>query len=139
MKDTIRVGDFVRCRSKYHRDQLGLPPAPGLVIGIKRSNFKVLFGEEKLCWLPGETLARIAGDAGDSTFAGRLAYMIRRVRAHECELFHTGDACRLSLQIDRIDVETIDDLRGFLGEKLVALEVVPEGMAFMVVEISFRT
>ena len=41
--DSIHVGDFIYCRSKYYRDQLQLPQELGLVIEIKRSNFKILY------------------------------------------------------------------------------------------------
>ena len=37
----VHVGDFVYCRSKYYRDQLQLAEVVGLVIEIKRSNFKL--------------------------------------------------------------------------------------------------
>jgi hypothetical protein len=44
---------------------------------------------------------------------------------------------RLTLRIDRIDHETIDDVRSFLGANFVSLAVAPEGMAFMSAEIRF--
>jgi hypothetical protein len=48
------------------------------------------------------------------------------------------DVYRLTLRIDRIDHETVDDIRRFLGANFVSLVVVPEGMAFMQVEIRFN-
>ena len=55
----IHVGDFIYCRSKYYRDQLQLPEELGLVIEIKRSNFKILYTNDKRCWLPREAVADI--------------------------------------------------------------------------------
>jgi len=46
---------------------------------------------------------------------------------------------RLSLKIDKIDHETVDDIRKFLGTSFISLAVVPEGMAFMQTEIRFKT
>ena len=136
--DTIHVGDFVYCRSKYHRDQLQLSTEPGLVIEIKRSNFKILYPNDKRCWLPREALARVRPENLEySAFLEKLHYLIKRVRALDCELVSEAGIHRLSCRIDRIDCETIDDLRNFLGSTLISLVVVPEGMAFMQLELQF--
>ena len=137
--DTIHVGDFIYCRSKYYRDQLQLPQELGLVIEIKRSNFKVLYANDKRCWLPRETIARIRPEMDYSTFLQKLFYLIKKVHAHECEVFSEEGMHRLSLKIDKIDHETVDDIRKFLGTSFISLAVVPEGMAFMQTEIRFKT
>jgi len=135
----IHVGDFVYCRSKYYRDQLQLPDELGLVIEIKRSNYKVLYPNDKRCWLPREAVARVRPEQLDySAFLARLHYLIKKVHALECELVAEDAAHRLSLRIDSIGHETFDDLRSFLADKFVSLTVVPEGMAFMQLEIRFR-
>ena len=134
----IHVGDFVYCRSRYYRDQLQLPEELGLVIEIKRSNFKVLYPNDKRCWLPREALARTRPDLDYSAFLARLHYLIKKVNALECELVTREDGHRLALRIDSIGHETIDELRDFLGDKFITLAVVPEGMAFMQLEIRFR-
>ena len=134
----INVGDFISCRSKYYRDQLQLPDELGLVIEIKRSNFKILYSNDKRCWLPRETLARMRPELDYTTFLERLHYIIKKVHAHECELVSQDGIHRLALRIDRIDHETMDDLKRFLGDGLISLVVVPEGMAFMQIEIQFR-
>jgi hypothetical protein len=134
----VNVGDFVYCRSKYYRDQLQLPEELGLVIEIKRSNFKILYSNDKRCWLPREAIARVRPEHLDYTkFLERLHYLIKRVHAHECELVSESGRHRLSLRIDKIDHDTVDDLRRFLGEDFVSLAVVPEGMAFMQLELHF--
>ena len=133
----IHVGDFVYCRSKYYRDQLQLPDELGLVIEIKRSNFKILYSNDKRCWLPREALARMRPELDYSTFLEKLYYLIKKVHALECELISEKGQHRLTLRIDRIDHETVDDLRVFLGDGFISLIVVPEGMAFMQVEIRF--
>jgi hypothetical protein len=135
----LHVGDFVYCRSKYHRDQLQLPEELGLVIEIKRNNFKILYTNDKRCWLPRETIARMRPELDYSTFLEKLHYLIKKVHALECEIISEHGAHRLSLRIDRIDHETVDDLRRFLGSGFISLVVVPEGMAFMQVEICFRS
>ena len=138
--ETIHIGDFVYCRSKYYRDQLQLPEKElGLVIEIKRSNFKILYSNDKRCWLPREAIMRIKPDLDYSTFPEKLYYMIKKLRAQEVELAGENGVHRLSLRVDRIDHETIDDLRRFLGDRFLSIVVMPEGMAFMQVEIRFRT
>src|SRR5262245_27351355 len=135
----VRVGDFIYCRSKYYRDQLELPEELGLVIEIKRSNFKVLYTNDK-CWLPREAIARVRPEQIEyTTFLERMHYLIQRVRALECELVSEGDAHRLSLLIDKMDHKTVDDLREFLGPDFISLVVVPEGMAFMQLELVFNS
>ena len=135
----IHVGDFVYCRSKYYRDQLQLPEELGLVIEIKRSNYKVLYSNDKRCWLPREAIARVRPEQLDyAAFLARLHYLIKRVNALECELVAEDAAHRLSLRIDSINHETMDELRAFLADKFVSLTVVPEGMAFMQLEIRFQ-
>lgn len=139
MKATpIHIGDFVYCRSKYYRDQLELPQELGLVIEIKRSNFKVLYSNDKRCWLPRDAIARMRPDLDYTTFLEKLYYIIKKVRALECELVSEEGLHRLSLRIDRIDHDTLDDLRKFLGEGFISLVVIPEGMAFMQLELRFR-
>lgn len=135
----IHVGDFVYCRSKYYRDQLQLPEELGLVIEVKRSNFKILYPNDKRCWLPRDAIARVRPEHLEySTFLERLHYLIKKVRAQECELVAEDDAYRLALRIDSINHETVDDLRAFLAGNFVSLTVVPEGMAFMQLELRFR-
>ena len=134
----IHIGDFIYCRSQYYRDQLRLPEELGLVIEIKRSNFKILYPNDKRCWLPREALARVRPERLDYTkFLEKLHYVIKKVRALECELVSEESAHRLSLRIDKIDHETVDDLRTFLGPNFISLVVVPEGMAFMQLELRF--
>jgi hypothetical protein len=134
----IHVGDFVYCRSAYYRDQLQLPEDVGLVIEIKRNNFKILYPNDKRCWLPREALTRIRPEQLEyKSFLEKLHYLIKRVRAHECELASEQDAHRLTLRIDKMDHETIDDLRRFLGSGFISLVVAPEGMAFMQLELRF--
>jgi hypothetical protein len=135
----IHVGDFVYCRSKYYRDQLQLPEEVGLVIEIKRSNFKILYPGDKRCWLPREALARVKPEKLEyAAFLEKLHYIIKKVHALECELVSDHGSHRLSLRIDKITAEIVDDLRRFLGENFVSLAVVPEGMAFMQLEIQFN-
>jgi hypothetical protein len=135
----VHVGDFIYCRSKYYRDQLQLPEELGLVIEIKRSNFKILYPNDKRCWLPREAIARFRPEQLDyTTFLGKLHYLIKKVRALECELVSDGETHRLTLRIDQINHETVDDLRKFLGNSFVSLVVVPEGMAFMQLELRFE-
>jgi hypothetical protein len=133
----IHVGDFVYCRSRYYRDQLRLPEELGLVIEIKRSNFKVLYPNDKRCWLPREALARTRPDLSYATFLEKLHYVIKKVHAHECELVSDNGMHRLSLRIDKINDATVDDLRQFLADGFISLIVVPEGMAFMQLELVF--
>ena len=135
----ILVGDFVYCRSKYHRDQLQLPEELGLVIEVKRSNFKILYANDKRCWLPREAIAKVRPERLDyTTFLEKLHYLIKKVHAQECELVADSDGHRLTLRIDNIGHEIVDDLRNFLAGAFISLTVVPEGMAFMQLEIRFR-
>ena len=136
--ETIHAGDFVHCRSRRLRDQLQLPAEPGLVLEIKRANFKVLYADGKRCWLPREAIVRIKPDTPPSKHLEKLHYLLRRVDAHECELVSVDGVHRLSARIDKIDPATVDDVRTFLAADYISLVIVPEGMAFMQAEIQFR-
>jgi hypothetical protein len=137
--DAIHVGDFVHCRSSRYREQLQLPEELALVIEIKRANFKVLYSNDKRAWLPREYIVRMQPqDHAAPSLLQKLHYILKRVHAHECELTSGQDLHRLSIRIDRIDQPTMDELRAFLQADLVSLAVVPEGMAFMTLEVSFR-
>ena len=135
----IAVGDFVYCRSPYHRAQLGLPREAGLVLEVKRSNYRLLYGARQFCWLPGATLARVEGEVHLDTLGGRLHRLLKFLDPLDCELVSEGAEHRATMRIDRIDAPLVDEVRGFLGPDFVSLEVVPEGMAFMLAEVRFRT
>jgi len=72
-----------------------------------------------------------------STLLEKLHHLIKKVHAHECELISDKSTHRLSLRIDKIDHATVDDLRRFLADGFISLTVVPEGMAFMQLELVF--
>ena len=134
----IHVGDFIYCRSKYYRDQLELPEELGLVIEIKRSNFKILYPNDKRCWLPREAVSRVRPENLEyENFLEKLHYIIKRVHALDCEIVSDAAVHHLACRIDRIDHDTVDDLRNFLGSAFISLVVVPEGMAFMQLELQF--
>jgi len=135
----IHVGDFAYCRSKYYRDQLQLAEVVGLVIEIKRSNFKLVYPDDKRCWLPREAVARIRPEQLDySGFLEKLHYLIKKVHAQECELVSDNGIHRLSLRIDKITHQSVEEIRQFLGSGFTSLTVVPEGMAFMQLELVFQ-
>jgi hypothetical protein len=136
--EVIHAGDFVYCRSKRYRESLGLPQEAGLVIEIKRANYKVLYASDKRAWVPRDALARVPASTDYAPFLRTLHFLLRRVNAHECEVVSAADAHHLSARIDEIDHVTVDEIRAFLGEGFVSLTVVPEGMAFMQAEIVFR-
>ena len=135
----LRVGDFAYCRSKRYRDSLQLPREVGVVLEIKRASHKILYASDRRAWVPKEALVRVAPSADSPELFRILNFMLRRVDAHECELAsdETG-VYQVSAQIDRIDHSTIDEIRAFLAGRFISLTVVPEGMAFMKVEILFR-
>ena len=135
----IDVGDFVYCRSPYHRAQLGIPSEAGLVLEIKRSNYRLLYGAGKFCWLPKETIVRVDGEVNLETLGGRLHHLMKALDPLDCELVSEGTTHRATFRIDHIDADLFDTLRDFLGPDFVSLSVVPEGMAFMLAEIQFRT
>src|SRR4029079_5759069 len=92
---------------------------------------------DKRCWLPREAIGRMRPEMDYSTFLEKLYYIIKKVHALECESVSENGLHALSLRIDKMDHETVDDLRRFLGPAFVSLTVVPEGMAFMQTEILF--
>jgi len=136
--EVIHAGDFVYCRSKRHRDSLELPQELGLVIEIKRANYKVLYASDKRAWIPREMLALVPPSPDCSPFLRTLNFLLRRVNAHECEILSSVDTHFLSARIDEIDHNTVDEIRAYLADRFVWLKVVPEGMAFMQLEIKFR-
>ena len=137
--EAINVGDFVYCRSRRYRDQLQLPEELALVIEIKRTTFKGIYANDKRAWLPREMVAKVEPPPGSDSFLGKLHFLLRRVDAQECELSVEGGAHHLAARIDRMDGATMDELREFLGKDLVSLVVIPEGMAFMTLDIVFKT
>ena len=136
--ENIHVGDFVKCRSKHYRDQLEITDDPGLVIEIKRSNSKVLYPGDKRVWLPRELTTRVRVEPGYAPLLQKLNYLLKRVHAHECEFSAGTEIHRLSVQIDEIDAAAVDDVRSFLGSGFLSLHIVPEGMAFMQIQIEFK-
>src|SRR5215475_11608144 len=88
--------------------------------------------------LSGPAPASGGSGAGHRDQTQKLHYVIKKVHAQECELVSDGGTHRLSLRIDKITHSISDDLRQFLGEGFVSLTVVPEGMAFMQLELIFR-
>lgn len=136
--EVIHAGDFVYCRSKRYRDSLNLPQEPGLVIEIKRANYKVLYASDKRAWVPRDALVRMEVSADSPDFLKTLNFLLRRVNAHECEVVSSPTSHHVSARIDVIDQTTVDEIRDFLGKRFQSLTVVPEGMAFMQVEIVFN-
>ena len=134
----IDVGDFIYCRSPYHRDQLSIPEAAGLVLEIKRNNYRLLYGSEQFCWLPGETIVRVDGEINAKTLAGRLHYLIKALNPLDCELISLPNLYKATLRIDHIDDNLVDKIRELLGSDFLSLSVVPEGMAFMLAEVNFK-
>jgi hypothetical protein len=136
--EIIHAGDFVYCRSRRHRDSLQLPQELGLVIEIKRANYKVLYASDKRAWIPREMLVVVAPSTDCDPFLRTLNFLLRRVNAHECEIISADGKHHLSARIDEIDHTTVDEVRAFLGDRFISLFVVPEGMAFMQLEVDFR-
>lgn len=134
----IEVGDFIYCRSPYHRRQLAIPKDAGLVLEVKRNNHRILYGADQVCWLPEEVLGRIEGEVNTRTLAGRLHWIIRRFGALDCELLTLDGVHRATLRVDHLDDRTVDELRTLIGDDFIALNLVPEGMAFMLAEVRFR-
>ena len=136
--EVIHAGDFVYCRSKRYRDSLQLPQELGLVIEIKRANYKVLYASDKRAWVPRDALVLVPPSQDCPKFLLVLNYLLRRVNAHECEIIFTEGVHHVSARIDEIDDTTVDEIRAYLGDRFISLTVVPEGMAFMQVELKFR-
>ena len=112
-----------------------------MIVEVKRSNYKVLYSNDKRGWIGRDILARVS-PPGDTLYGsgilGTLHYLLRRVNAHECEFVKLDEVYRLSARIDRIDAPGVDEIRSYLGAAFVSLDVVPEGMVFMQVEIVWR-
>src|SRR6187200_2625738 len=89
--EVIHAGDFVYCRSKRYRDSLQLPQELGLVIEIKRANYKVLYASDKRAWLPRDVLVLVPPPADCPLFLRTLNFLLRRVNAHECEIVSLED------------------------------------------------
>jgi hypothetical protein len=115
-----------------------MPDVAAIVIEIKRSNSKVLYPDDKRCWLPREAIARVRPEPAYAPLLQKLNFLLTRLHAHECEFVSAGGMHRLSIQIDSIDAAAVDEIRAYLGDSYITLNVVPEGMAFMKAEIQFR-
>ena len=137
--EIIRTGDFVYCRSKRYRDSLQLPAEPGVVIEIKRASHKVLYASDRRAWVPRDALVRMEPPADSADFLKTLNFLLRAVDAHESEVAWADGLHHISAQIDRFDHATFETLRNFLGARFVSVTIVPEGMAFMQVQIIFQS
>jgi hypothetical protein len=135
--EIIHAGDLVYCRSKRYRDSLQLPAEPGVVIENKRSHCKILYANDQRAWVPREAFVKVAPSTDSPEFLRTLNFLLRRVDAHECEILAIDGIHKLSARIDRIDHTMVDELRTYLADRFVSITVVPEGMAFMQVEILF--
>lgn len=136
--EVIRVGDFTYCRSRRYRESLQLPRELGLVIEIKRANYKILYASDKRAWIPREALVVVPSSAEQPALLQTLHYLLRRLDAHECEILSVDEKHHVAARIDEIDHIAVDDVRDYLGEKFLSLKVIPEGMAFMQVEVDFK-
>jgi hypothetical protein len=136
--EVIRVGDFAYCRSKRYRESLDLPKELGLVIEIKRANYKLLYESDRRAWVPREALVLVPPSPDQPSFLSTLNYVLRRVDAHECEVVSAEGRHHVAARIDAIDHTTVDELRRYLGDRFLTLMVVPEGMAFMQLELDFK-
>src|SRR2546428_13022959 len=92
----IHVGDFIYCRSKYYRDSLQLPEELGLVIEIKRTNFKIPYASDKGCWLPKEAIVRSRPDLEYNPFLEKLYYLTQTAHALDCEVVPENGEHRLT-------------------------------------------
>jgi hypothetical protein len=137
--EVIHAGDFVYCRSKRYRDSLQLPRELGLVIEIKRANYKILYASDKRAWVPREALVLVPPSQDCPPFLRVLNFLLRRVNAHECEIVSVGNTHQVSARIDEINHIIVDEVRAYLGGTFISLTVIPEGMAFMQVEIKFKS
>ena len=108
------------------------------MLEIKRSNYRVLYGTDKSCWLPEQTVIRVEGEIHPETLGARLHGILKRFRPLDCELVSEGDQHTATLRIDQLDAPLVDEVRNFLGDAYISLDVVPEGMAFMLAEVRFR-
>lgn len=107
------------------------------MLEVKRNNYRLLYGIDHFCWLPGQTIVRVDGEVNIRTLAGRLHNVIRKLNPLDCEIVSEGNEHRATMRIDHIDAGVVDGVREFLGENYVSLSVIPEGMAFMLVEVRF--
>ncbi len=135
----IEVGEFIYCGSPYHRSRLNIPKDAGLVLEVKRSNFRILYGRSTFCWLPEDVIVKIDGIVDTTTFAGRLHWIIKRLKALDCELLSEADLHKATFRIDQFDQDVLDDIRALLKADFLELSLVPEGMAFMLAEVTFRS
>jgi hypothetical protein len=138
LKETIRAGDFVYCRSKRYRDSLQLPQEVGVVLEIKRATHKILYSSDRRAYVPREALVRMAPPTNAPEVLRIANHILRRIDAHESELTNIDGVYVLSATTDRIEDTTIDELRAFLGKRYEAIRIIPEGMAFIRLETLFK-
>ena len=92
------------------------------MLEVKRSNYRLLFGTDKSCWLPEPTIVRVEGEINTRTLGGKLHGILKRLQPLDCELVSEGNEHRATMRVDQLDAPLVDDLRKFLGDDFVSLE-----------------
>ena len=108
------------------------------MIETKGATYKVLFTSDRRAWIPRDTLVRMEPTAARDPLLRTLNFLLRQVDAHECEISSADGTHHLAARIEGIDYQMIDKLRTFLGGGCLSLKVMPEGMAFVQLEVEFR-
>jgi len=138
------VGDLVVCRDDDWREQMHLPPTPGLVVGDRRNQVKVFFpdilGDT---WIPLHQLARIREPSQSELvppWLQRVWYLARTLDAVGLEgerLGPEGNAVRV--YHGEMDLALTDRIRADLGEELRYYALAPAGLHKMESAIAFVT
>jgi hypothetical protein len=137
------VGDVVLCRDASYRENLKIPGEIGLVLEARADRAKVFFptaGGEP--WIPTGMLARVKDPAAAGPSVPRwmapACFLARTLQAIRIEVAKIdAESCALRLFHGEVGVETLDRIRGELGEALRYFTLAPAGMHKIETAVAF--
>jgi hypothetical protein len=135
-----RVGDLALCRDNHYNRGLGIIHKIGMVVEIRRKDFRILFdADNQSIWLPRDGANRITLPPTDSPgFLDRLSWLVHFLDARECELELDEDLnYRYTVICAELSRERIHAVCSYMGTLLRKLRIVPRGMSRLGLELTF--
>jgi len=141
MAKGLKVGDIVRCKSDYYGSQLGLGNHFGIVVEVRRKNSKVLFSEiERTFWLPNSSLTITTDSSEQRTARHKMSKLLHLLNAGDCEIdteMHNGNHV-LCAYHRSIDLRLIDEIRDYLADDFIDIQILPHGFGAVETRIEFK-
>jgi hypothetical protein len=137
----LRFGDLIQCRDTHYNRGLGIVNKVGMVVELRRKDFRVLFdaGDQSI-WLSKSSVNRITLPPREHPrLLDRLHWLIEFLDAGECDLeIDEAGHYRATIICGELDLPRVLAVRDSLAGDLVSLRMLPRGMSRLGLEIVFR-